>query len=270
MITDGREAVLAGGRRRAPGAGRSFAPRLTKLPSMRIPCVSRRRPGSVSPAPSHLLNHLGRHLHRHTALQQVDTHDERRPTAEPQLHATLEALQRPGNDPDAISGPDPRHRTRPVTRADQAADRLHLLVRNRVQRIPALADDPDDAVGAGDPDVPFARGREAEEDVAREERPREDFAPIAPPAGDAHARQEDLEATAPEALLHLGLALAPRPHGVPALARSGAGRSELWRAAARAHGMTSASPGGLGGGSALATFSMPIDSRRASTSVTPS
>src|SRR5882724_881348 len=255
--------------RRAPGAGRSFAPRLTELPSMRIPCVARRRPG-FSPAPSHLLNHLGRHLHRHTALQQLDTHDERRPTPVPELDATLEAVQRPGNDPDAISGPDPRHRTRPITRRHEAADRFHLLVRNRVQRIPAFADDPDDAVGAGDPDVPFARGCEAEEDVAREERPSEDQAAIAPPAGDAHARQENLEATAPEALLHLGLALAARPHGVPALARGGSGRSELWRDAARAHGTTSASPGGLGGGSALATFSMPIDSRRASTSVTPS
>src|SRR5947199_2581636 len=270
MITGGREAVLAGGRRRAPGAGRSSAPRLTKLPSMQNPLCFSTAPGSVSPAPSHLLDHLGRHLHRHTALQQVDTHDECRPASVPQLHATLEAFQRSGNDPDAIPGPDPRHRARSVTRADQAADRFHLLVRNRVQRIPALADDPHDAVGAGDPDVPFARGREAEEDVAREERPGEDQAAIAPAAGDAHARQEDLEAPAPEALLHLGLALAPRPHGVPALARSGSGRSEPWRDAARAHGTTSASPGGLGGGSALATFSIPIDSRRASTSVTPS
>src|SRR2546426_3474650 len=235
-----------------------------------IPLVFLDAPPALSRVPSPLLHHLGRPLHRHTALQQVDTHDERRPTPVPQLHATLEAFQRPGNDPDAISGPDPRHRTRPVTRADQAADRFHLLVRNRVQRIPALADDPDDTVGAGDPDVPFAREREAEEDVAREERPREDFAPIAPPAGDPHARQEDLEAPALETLLHLGLALVPRPHGVPALARSGSGRSELWRDAAGAHGMTSASPGGLGGGSALATFSIPIDSRRASTSVTPS
>ena len=269
MITGGREAVLAGGRRRAPGAGRSFAPRLTKLPSMRIRCVSRRAPGSFSPAPSHLLHHLRRHLHRHTALQQVDTHDECRPTPVPELDATLEALQRPGNDPDAIAGPDPRHRARSVTRADQAADRFHLLVRNRVQHIPALADDPHDAVGAGDPDVPFAREREAEEDVAREERPREDFAPIAPPAGDPDARQEDLEAPALETLLHLGLALASRPHGVPALTCSGSGRSELWRGIG-AHGTTSASPEARGGGSALATFSIPIDSRRASTSVTPS
>src|SRR5205809_4966196 len=227
-------------------------------------------PRALNPVPSHLLHHLGRHLHRHTALEQVDTHDERRPTPVPELDATLEALQRPGNDPDAIAGPDPRHRARPITRRHEAADRFHLLLRNRVQRIPALADDPHDAVGAGDPDVPFAREREAEEDVAREERPGEDQAAIAPAAGDAHARQEDLEAPAPEALLHLGLALAPRPHGVPALARSGSGRSEPWRDAARAHGMTSASPGGLGGGSALATFSMPIDSRRASTSVPPS
>src|SRR5207249_7138346 len=105
------------------------------------------------------------------------------------------------------------------------------------------------ASGSG-PDVPFARGREAEEDVAREERPREDQTAIAPPAGDAHARQEDLEAPAPEALLHLGLALAPRPHGVPALARCGSGRSELWRGTG-AHGTTSASPETRGGGSAL-------------------
>src|SRR5206468_12697605 len=117
---------------------------------------------------------------------------------------------------------------------------------------PARAGEPDDTVGAGQPDVPFARGREAEEDVAREERPREDQAAIAPPAGDAHARQEDLEAPAPEAFLHLGLALAPRPHGIPALARSGSGRSELWLDAARAHGMPSASPGAPGRGSALA------------------
>src|SRR3989442_570533 len=181
-----------------------------------------------------------------------------------------QALQRAGYDADAISGPEPRHRTRPVTRGHEAANRFRLPVRNRIQRIPALADDPDDTVGAGDPDVPFARGREAEEDVAREERPREHQAAIAPPAGDAHARQEDLEASAPEALLHFGLALASRPHGVPALTCSGSGRSELWRDAAGAHGMTSASPGGLAGGSALATFSIPIDSRRASTSVTPS
>src|SRR5437764_468539 len=187
----------------------------------------------------------------------------------PHWQATFEAFQRPGNDPYAISGPDPRHRTRSVTRADQAADRFHLLVRNRVQGIPAVADVPHDAVGAGDPDVPFAREREAEEDVAREKRPREDFAPIAPPAGDAHARQEDLEAPALETLLHLGLALAPRPHGVPALACSGSGRSELWRGIG-AHGTTSASPEARGGGSALATFSIPIDSRRASTAVTPS
>src|SRR5207247_8351384 len=222
-----------------------------------------------SPAPSHLLDHLGRHLHRHTALQQVDTHDERRPTPVPELDATLEAFQRPGNDPDAISGPDPRHRTRSVTRADQAADRFHLLVRNRVQRIPAVADDPHDAVRAGDPDVPFAREREAEEDVAREKRPREDFAPIAPPAGDPDARQEDLEAPALETLLHLGLALASRPHGVPALTCSGSGRSELWRGIG-AHGTTSASAEARGGGPALATFPIPQDSRRASTAVPPS
>src|SRR6266571_3500639 len=67
-------------------------------------------PRAVSPAPSHLLHHLRRHLHRHTALQQVDTHDECRPASVPQLHATLEAFQRPGNDPDAIAGPDPRQR----------------------------------------------------------------------------------------------------------------------------------------------------------------
>src|SRR5438093_6835157 len=226
-------------------------------------------PRALNPVPSHLLHHLRRHLHRHTALQQVDTHDECRPTPGPELDATLEALQRPGNDPDAIAGPDPRHRARSVTRADQAAHRFHLLVRNRVQRIPALADDPHDAVGAGDPDVPFAREREAEEDVAREKRQREDFAPIAPPAGDPDARQEDLEAPALETLLHLGLALASRPHGVPALTCSGSGRSELWRGIG-AHGTTSASAEARGGGSALATFSIPIDSRRASTSVTPS
>src|SRR2546428_13795473 len=184
----------------------------------------------------------------------------------PALDHTLEVRARPGNDPDAGPGPDPGPRTRSFTRGEEGTDRLHLVVRNRVQGVPALADDADDAVGADDADIRFARGREGPEDVAREERPREQQAAITPPAGDAHARQEDLEAPAPQALLDLGLALAPRPDGAPALVPR-TGRDRLGR---RAHGTTSSSSGACGGGTVLAAFSIPIASRRANTAVTPS
>src|SRR5439155_1365054 len=86
---------------------------------------------------------------------------------------------------------------------------------------------------------------------------------IAPPARDGDAGQEDLKAPAPQPLLHLALALAPRPDGVPALIRGGAGRSELGHGAPGAHGTTSwSSAGALGGGVALVSFLIPIVSRR--------
>src|SRR5436309_16129035 len=83
-------------------------------------------PRALNPVPSHLLHHLRRHLHRHTALQQVDTHDECRPTPLPELHANLKALQRLGFDAVAIVRPVPRHRVHPIIRAQLAEGRLQL------------------------------------------------------------------------------------------------------------------------------------------------
>src|SRR5439155_11466935 len=95
----------------------------------------------LSRAPSHLLHHLGRHLHRHAALQQVDAHDERRSAGVARAHEPLDAGEGSGDDPDAITGLDPRHRTHPVAGGDDTADRLQLLVGDLVQGIPPLAED---------------------------------------------------------------------------------------------------------------------------------
>ena len=108
-----------------------------------------------------------------------------------------------------------------------------------------------------------------QEDVAREERAREDEAAVAPPAGDAHAGEEDLEALAPQGLFDLGLALASRPDGEPAGGVGGADEPDIRRRASSDHGTTSRSSSASGPKGAAAASAVPIDSRRASTSVTP-
>src|SRR5207244_8210021 len=113
-----------------------------------------------------------------------------------------------------------------------------------------------------------ARGREVQEDVAREERAREDEAAVAAPAGDAHPGEEDLEALPPQGLFDLGLALASRPDGEPAGGVGGADEPDIRRRASSDHGTTSGSSAGGPKGAAAAS-AVPIDSRRASTSVTP-
>src|SRR5207237_1032353 len=80
-----------------------------------------------------------------------------------------------------------------------------------------LAENAHDAVGAGDAHVRLARGREAEEEVAGEQRLVEHDPAVAPPARHAQARQEDVEALAFERALDLRLVLVARPDGEPAL-----------------------------------------------------
>src|SRR5262249_49624950 len=111
--------------------------------------------------------------------------------------------------------PEPRHGTDAVAGGDDAADGLDLVHGYGMERIPPGAEDPYDAVRAHRPDVRITRWHEAQEQIARKERPLEDDATIAPPARHAKARQEDLHLLAMEALFHLRLALAAGPDRVP-------------------------------------------------------
>ncbi|TMA59908.1 MAG: hypothetical protein E6J75_02210 [Deltaproteobacteria bacterium] len=134
----------------------------------------------------------------------------------PRLHEALDAGEHAGDDADPIADADPGQRPRPLG-GDDPADRVHLVVRHGVERVPALAEDAHHAVGAGDTHVGLARGQEAEEEVAGEEGLVEDHPPVAPPARHAHARQEHVQALALERALDLRLVLVPRPDREPAL-----------------------------------------------------
>src|SRR5438105_2402202 len=115
----------------------------------------------------------------------------------PRLHEPLDAGEHAGDDADAIPDADPRQGPRAVG-GDDPADGFHLLVRHGMERVPALAENAHDAVGAGDAHVRLARGRKAEEEVAGEQRLVEHDPAVAPPARHAQARQEDVEALALE------------------------------------------------------------------------
>src|SRR5207249_3070508 len=166
---------------------------------------------------SDAFHHSSLDLYRNAALEEIDVHREGGASRVPRPHEPLDASEHSGDDADAIPDAYPRHRPRAVG-GDDPADGFHLLVRHRVERVPALAEDAHDAVGAGDAHVRLARGREAEEEVAGEQRLVENDPAVAPPARHTQARQEDVEALTLERALDFRLVLVARPDGEPGLA----------------------------------------------------
>ena len=122
--------------------------------------------------------HVAAHLHPHAALQQVYAHHERRSTRAPRLDETFQAGERARDDAHWVGDPDPRHRPRSVAHRNDPTDSLYLLIGDRVQGVPPVAEDADDTIRAGDPDIGFARRRKAEEEISGEERPFNYLEPV--------------------------------------------------------------------------------------------
>src|SRR5439155_7004283 len=167
-----------------------------------LPCAKLRPSAYRGPAPcsagmsvrfSDPLELPSPNLHAHTPLKQVHGNDEHRSSLVPRLDEALEAGEGTGDHAHPIADPDPRHGTRPLDVGHHAADGLDLPLRNRVEGVPPLPEDADDALRARDADVSLAARRKAEKEIAGEQRALENDTAVAPPARDPCARKEDLE-----------------------------------------------------------------------------
>ena len=207
-------------------------------------------------------------LHAHTPLKQVHGNDEHRSSLVPRLDEALEAGEGTGDHAHPIADPDPRHGTGPLDVGHHAADGLDLPLRNRVEGVPPLPEDADDALRARDADVSLAARRKAEKEIAGEQRALENDTAVAPPARDPCARKEDLETLPRERLLYFALALAHGPNGEPRLTTTR--RNQDGSRALATHGSTLPSSDSLGGSAVPTKSPARVDSRFASTSVTPS
>src|SRR5262249_21349951 len=146
-----------------------------------------------------------------------DAHHEGRTGPAARLYEPLQPDERSGNDTHTVPDPEPRHGTDAVAGGDDAAGGLDLVPGDWMAGHPPGAAGPHGTGRAHRPDVRITRRHEAQEQVARKERPLEDHATITPPARHPQARQEGLHMLPAEALFHLRLALAAGPYRVPAL-----------------------------------------------------
>src|SRR5207244_3172772 len=86
----------------------------------------------------------------------TSTWPERGAPGPPRLDEPFQPGKRARDDAHTVADPDPGHRPRSAAHGDDTAYRLYFLVGNRAQRVPPLAKDAHDAVGARDLNVSLA------------------------------------------------------------------------------------------------------------------